>query len=136
MKKNILLAATLALIAALTFSVNNLRAQNSPPPGGPPPGQQPPPNFRQGGPAGMRGRPGPAMIYRQASMVLKRAKTELERGTNDYDGHRQSAIEACDKALQEMDAVQKVIADEAKARAAAAAAAAQQTNSTPAPAGQ
>lgn len=84
----------------------------------------------------MRGRPGPAMIYRQASMVLKRAKTELERGTNDYDGHRQSAIEACDKALQEMDAVQKVIADEAKARAAAAAAAAQQTNSTPAPAGQ
>jgi hypothetical protein len=139
MKKNMLRAATMTLIAALTLTVNSLRAQDTPPPGGPPaggppPGQQaPPPNMRQGMRPGMRGRPD--IIYRQASSILKRAKMDLERATEDFDGHRQSAIDACDKAIQELDAVQKAImeAQKAKAAAAAAAAAAQQTNS-PAPA--
>jgi hypothetical protein len=81
----------------------------------------------------MRGRPG--IVYRQASSVLKRAKMELQRATDDFDGHRQSAIEACDKAIQELDAVQKSITEAQKAKAAAAAAAAaQQQNAQPAPA--
>jgi hypothetical protein len=67
--------------------------------------------------------------------MLKRVKMDLERSKEDFDGHRQSAMDACDKAVQELEAVQASIQAKQEAEAAARAAA-QQTNApqTPAPA--
>jgi hypothetical protein len=67
---------------------------------------------------------------------LRRAKAELERSKEDFDGHRETAIDACDKALQELEAVQKSVeaARAAAAAKAAAAAAAQQQSTEQAPA--
>jgi hypothetical protein len=70
-------------------------------------------------------------------MALRRIKMQLENSKEDYDGHRQSAIDACDKAAQELEAVQKSIQAAAAAKAAAAKAAAEQQAppaSTPPPA--
>ena len=41
-------------------------------------------------------------------MALQQAKTELERSTNDFEGHRDSAVAACDKAMTELQAVVKI----------------------------
>jgi len=135
MKKNILLIVAIALVGTATITMNSLRAQDQPTPGGPPPSSQtPPPGGRPGGPPpGFRGRPGAS--YRQAIGMLKRVKMDLERSKEDFDGHRQSAMDACDKAVQELEAVQASIQAKQEAEAAARAAA-QQTNApqTPAPA--
>jgi len=134
MKKNILLIVAIALVGTVTLTVNSLRAQNdTPPPGAPPAGQ--PPLARQGPPPGFRGRPN--MGYHQVIFMLKRTKMDLERSTDDNDGHRQTAMEACDKAIQELEAVQASIqaAEASKAAAAKAAAdAAASAPQTPAPA--
>jgi hypothetical protein len=137
MRKNILLIAAIALVGTGTLTLNSLLAQSSatPPAGGQP--VSPPP----GRPAGPRGRLG-MYNYHGIAMTLKRVKAELEKSTDDYDGHRQSAIDACDKAAQELEAVQASVqaaaaAKAAAAKAAAAAAAAEQppaTATTPAPA--
>jgi len=126
MKKNLLMIVAVALVGAATLTLNPLRAQNdaaqSLPPAvqnNPTPGPRPLPS------PGARVRPG--SNYRQVIMILKRTKMDLQRATDDYDGHRQSALDACDKAVQELEAVQTSI----QAKAAAAAAAAQQA---PAPA--
>lgn len=77
------------------------------------------------------------MGYHQVIFMLKRTKMDLERSKDDYDGHRQTAMEACDKAIQELEAVQASIqaAEASKAAAAKAAAdAAASTPQTPAPA--
>jgi hypothetical protein len=129
MKKNILLIVAIALVGTVTLTLDSLRAQNGPP-GEPPSGQTPPPNMRPSGPP--RGRP-PGGSYRQAIGVLKRVKADLERSKEDFDGHRQSAMDACDKAIQELEAVQSSVEAARAAAAAAAKAAAQQTNA-PAPA--
>jgi hypothetical protein len=140
MKKNILLLVAIALVGTGTFTWNTLRAQNDATPAPqqptvPPPGN---PGPRPGGiTPGFRGRAG-MMNYRNTVMMLKRVKADLENSKEDYDGHRQSAIDACDKAMQELEAVQKSIQAAQAAKAAAArAAAAQQTpppDATPAPA--
>jgi hypothetical protein len=45
------------------------------------------------------------------------AKMQLQRSTNDFEGHKDSAIQACDKAMEELQAVMKVaIAEEQKAQ--------------------
>jgi exonuclease VII small subunit len=138
MKKNACLIVAIALVGTVALTLNTLRAQEAPPPGGPPPaqmpppGQMPPPNMRPGGPpGGLRGRP-PGSSYRQAVQVLRRVKMDLERSKDDYNGHRQSAMDACDKAMQELQAVQESI--EAARAAAAKAAAEQQQNAPPPPA--
>jgi hypothetical protein len=64
------------------------------------------------------------MLYRRTASYLKNAKQQLQRSTEDYNGHRQSAIDACDKAMQELTAVAQSIDDAAKAAAAASAPAA------------
>jgi hypothetical protein len=134
MKKNMLLIVAIALVGTVTLTLNSLRAQNGPPPGAPPPssGQAMPPGMH---PGPNRGRPGSS--YAIAIMQLRRVKMDLERSKEDYDGHRQTAIDACDKALQELEAVHKSIqaAEAARIAAAKAAAAAQQAPaSAPAPA--
>ncbi len=136
MKKNILLLAAIALMGTMTLALNELRAQNAPPSPGAPtsPGFTPGPGQgRPGMPPGFRGRPGGR--YGQTIMFLRMSKAELERSTDDFDGHRQSAIEAVDKAMQELQAVQTSIQAAAAAKAAAAkaaAAAAAQSNQPPA----
>jgi hypothetical protein len=47
-------------------------------------------------------------MYQRALTALQQAKMELQRSTNDFDGHRDSAMEACDKAIVELQAVVKV----------------------------
>jgi hypothetical protein len=66
------------------------------------------------------------MHYAQATFSLRRAKMELEHTTNDFNGHRQSAIDACAKAITELEAIQA--SEQAAAQAAAAAKA---TNAPP-----
>jgi hypothetical protein len=38
---------------------------------------------------------------------LRMVKTELQRSQDDFGGHKDSAIEACDKAMLELEAVMK-----------------------------
>jgi hypothetical protein len=138
MKKNILLIIAIALVGSVTLTMSSLRAQNDAPPAGAPPQGAPPAGQPPQGPrtgfAGPRGRP--TMGYRQVIFMLKRTKADLERSKEDYDGHRQTALDAVDKAVQELEAVQASIqaADAAKAAAAKAAAAQQAPPpATPAP---
>jgi len=134
MKKNILVIVAIALIGTVTLTLNSLRAQDAatPPvvvPQAPPPG--PPPGARPGmPPPGFRGRPGNR--YRQTVMFLKMAKTDLEHSKDDFGGHRQSAMDACDKAVQELEAVQASI-QAAAAAAAKAATPPQDAQQAPAP---
>jgi hypothetical protein len=136
MKRNMIVAAGIALV--LAFSPNNSRAQNDAPapgpalatnqsvqpanlnqpnanraapdnanqapgpgPAGPNPPQfqrMPPPRFRQ-----------PRPVYSRAVSDLRAVKMELQRAQGDLGGHKDSAIEACDKAMQELLAVMKAL---------------------------
>jgi hypothetical protein len=136
MKRNIIVAAGTALV--LAFSLNNSSAQNDasapgpatatnqaprPPnasPGIPtrfaadnpnqPPGpagadtnspllrRLPPGRFRQGHP-----------LFSRALGDLRAVKMELQREQGDLGGHKDSAIEACDKAMQELAEVMKAL---------------------------
>jgi hypothetical protein len=69
--------------------------------------------------------------YQRTTFFLKQAKADLERSSQDYDGHRQSAIDACDKAIHELDAVEASVRASARAAAEAAATAASATNPPP-----
>jgi hypothetical protein len=40
---------------------------------------------------------------------LQRVKADLQNAKEDYDGHRDTAIAACDKALEELQAVMKAM---------------------------
>lgn len=125
MKKNLVYFAVAALAGVLIFAPTGLKAQNTPPVGAPPGAQN-------GPPGALRPRPRGGLSYRGVIRNLQMAKTQLERDKHDYDGHRQSAIDACNTAIAELQAVQKSI-DEARAAAAAKAAAEQeQTNQPPA----
>lgn len=120
-----MLLATIALTSLGVLTLNHLQAQ--PPPDGTPtapPASVPPPGApgapgTPGGPA--RPRPYPPQFrgrmrnsFQPTFMSLKHAKMELERSTDDFGGHRQSAIDACDKAIQELDAVIKAQAAAAR----------------------
>jgi hypothetical protein len=131
MKRNMLVAAGITLV--LAFSLNNSRAQNDAPPPGPapatnqslyqpnpngiavdksnpPPGsfpadanqpqlqRLPPPGFR-------RTRPD----FARALGDLRVVKMELQHYQGDLGGHKDSAIEACDKAMQELAAAMKAL---------------------------
>ena len=100
----------IVLLAVLALTLNTLQAQPpdapNPPPGAPPqaaPGTPGNPGNFHPMPPQFRGRQSP--VFRQALGILRRAKMELSRSQQDYDGHRQSAMDACDKAMQELQAV-------------------------------
>lgn len=127
MKKNILIIA--AVVAGIMLiSWNDSRAQQTPPPAGPPTISHGPPGGMRPIPPGFRGRAGAR--YMQTIMFLKMSKAELQHATEDFDGHRQTAMDACDKAIAELEAVQSIVQSEAAAKAAAARAA--QSNQAPA----
>ena len=43
--------------------------------------------------------------FREAIMSLRRAKLRLQNSKDDFGGHQKTAIEACDKAIQELELV-------------------------------
>jgi hypothetical protein len=43
--------------------------------------------------------------FRAAIMALRRAKLELQHSKDNLNGHQRSAIDACDKAIQELEIV-------------------------------
>jgi len=108
MKKNISILLAIACIAALSLQLTKLNAQATneavtapamTPPGAPPgapPMQRPP----------MRNR----NLYsiRAAVMTLNRAINDLQHSDNDFDGHRQAAIDACKQANEELQAIAKL----------------------------
>jgi hypothetical protein len=48
------------------------------------------------------------MTFQRAVTSLQQAKNELQHSTNEFAGHRDSAVEACDKAIVELQEVIKV----------------------------
>jgi hypothetical protein len=104
MKRKILIMAGIGLM--LAFSQNNSQAQTTnvpvvgPAPIAPsplPPGQRfPGPRTRQ-----------PRVFIPRVLNDLRMMKAQLQRSQDDFGGHKDSAIEACDKALLELDAVLK-----------------------------
>ena len=136
MKRNMLVAAGIALV--LAFSLNYSKAQNDAPAPGPAPAtnQSPGPanafqtspnrfgadNLNQPpgtSPAGSNQpqlRRFPTPRFRQARPVfartlgdLRMVKMELQHFQGDLGGHKDSAIEACDKAIQELAEVMKAL---------------------------
>ena len=51
----------------------------------------------------------PRMFVQRALGDLKQVKMALQGSQEDYGGHKESAIAACDKALEELDAVMKAM---------------------------
>jgi hypothetical protein len=117
MKKNTLLLTIIAAASLLVFVSPDARSQDTPTTTPAPAVRVPQPGQRPVMPPGFRTRAGGR--YQQTIMFLKMSKAELEHATEDFDGHRQSAIDACDKALAELQAVQSSIQKAAAARAAA-----------------
>jgi hypothetical protein len=52
---------------------------------------------------GYKPRP-PQIALNQTILSLRRAKMELQHSKDELGGHRQSAIDACEKAIQELEA--------------------------------
>jgi len=103
-------AAGIALI--LAFSLDNSQAQSNAVPAPPSttpappmkPGPRQPPRFRQ-----------PQPVLSRAVSDLRMVKMQLQRSTNDFEGHRDAAIQACDKASEELEAIIKIaIAEQQK----------------------
>ena len=59
---------------------------------------------QQGVPAktAARARREPHPEIRKAITALERAKTDMQRASHDFGGHRVAAIEACDKAIEQL----------------------------------
>ncbi|MGO8698003.1 MAG: hypothetical protein ACLQVY_09835 [Limisphaerales bacterium] len=117
MKRKMMTLAGLACAGALALSWDNLRAQSDPTapatpapaaPATPPnqPSPTTPETPRQlNPPPRPRGRPG--LTYQRTLYSLQQTKLELQQATNDFDGHRTLALDACDKAITELEAVMK-----------------------------
>ena len=54
--------------------------------------------------SGFRAGP-PRQSFNQAIVALRRARLDLQNSTNNFNGHQQSALDACDKAIQELETV-------------------------------
>jgi hypothetical protein len=103
MKRITLILAGIGLV--LAFCVNNSPAQvaNVPAPAPAPSAPVPPPGDKM---RPMRPRQ-PRLFITRAMNDLRMVKTELQRSQDDFGGHKDSAIEACDKAMQELQEVLK-----------------------------
>jgi hypothetical protein len=51
----------------------------------------------------------PRIFVQRAVADLRQVKMVLQNSQEDFGGHKESAIEACDKALAELEAVMKAI---------------------------
>jgi hypothetical protein len=115
MKRNTMIAAGTALVLALfthTSQAQNDAPATQPTPATPPavapaqpvapgPGQRPmpmPPRPRQ-----------PRFAVQAALRDLQQVKATLQNSQDDFGGHRDSALAACDKAVEELTAVMKAM---------------------------
>jgi len=139
MKKNMLIAAGIAMVLAI--GLDNPQAQTNAAPAPPVagPATAPGPGMRQPG----RPRQPQPPVYARAINDLRMAKMQLQRSPGDFEGHKDSAIQACDKAMEELQAVMKIVmAEQQKAhtpppgQAPGQPPATQQTPAAPAPATQ
>jgi len=98
-KKNLFLLAA-ACSAALVVQSNSVSAQptNAAPAA---------PVTAPGAPGGPRPVPNRLFAVRNSILTLDRAIMELQRSDNDFGGHRQSAIDACTKAKEELTEIAK-----------------------------
>lgn len=102
-----MMIAGLACAAALALSLNSLRAQTN---AAPPPAAPSAPAPRQPGAQTMPMRPSTrAMTYQRALVALRQARTELKLSQENLEGHKETAIAACDKAIEELSAVAKLV---------------------------
>lgn len=98
---------------AILFNQNAPAQTNAAPPPASPqppsgyPAPQPPMGYPGQPPGRFRG-PG-AFLYQRAINDLTMVKREMLRAPDDLGGHRDSAVAACDKALEELHAVQAIV---------------------------
>ncbi|HEY3862176.1 MAG TPA: hypothetical protein VGO59_09835 [Verrucomicrobiae bacterium] len=120
MNKNFIVTAGIALVLALASG--NLRAQDNPagqPVAPPPIAPNPPSNLAQPGqpvapspvprpaPLPPRFRQQPRIYVQRAVSDLRMVKMTLQNDQQDYGGRKESAIAACDKAMQELQEIMK-----------------------------
>jgi hypothetical protein len=97
MRKNHLFVIA-AVAIALAIPSTTIQAQPTNAPGAMAPGN----------PGAPRPNPGARLFsVRNSIGSLDRVMADLKRSTNDFDGHRESAIDACAKAKEELLAVAK-----------------------------
>jgi hypothetical protein len=110
MKRNMMMAAGTALV--LAFFLNQSMGQDNPatpappptspaaqpPAPGPGPRPQMPPRIRQ-----------PRIFVQRALADLRQVKMALQGSQEDYGGHKDSALAACDKATQELEEIMKAM---------------------------
>lgn len=93
MKKNLtVLLTTSALVAALSAGLTFARAQTTTP--------VTPPAVEKAYPPGAMKRH-PAMF--RAISSLRSAKQDMENAGHDFGGHKKAALEACDKAIAQLE---------------------------------
>jgi len=95
---------TAGTAVVLALFVNNSQAQTAAAPAPPATAPAPPPGL-QPRPFSRARQPEP--VLSRAISDLRMAKMQLQRSTNDFDGHKASAIQACDKAMEELQAIVK-----------------------------
>lgn len=102
-KNNLFVLATLC-VATLAFEPSSVSAQttNAPSPGSPMMAPGATPGAPRGNPA-MRN----LMSIRGALASMDRVIADLQRNENDFEGHRQAAIDACTKARAELAEIAK-----------------------------
>lgn len=106
MKRTLLVVAGIAGAGVLFLWPSNARAQTNAAPA-PPSAQQAPgqPLGPDGTPIVRRPRVQGLPMASRAIMELNQVKAQMEGSTNDFGGHRESCIAACDKAIEELSAV-------------------------------
>lgn len=112
MKRNFLVATVVTGLLGTMMSDSRAQVTNTPSatpaaagqPAQPAPGAPPPqrPPFQR--------RPqGPAIVFQRAVLSLRQAKMQLQRAEGDLGGHKQTAMDACDKAMEELSAAMKAL---------------------------
>lgn len=117
MKRNTLIAAGTALVLSVCANINLAQAQAQVQPAPTPPGTAPAPiPANPGAPNPAMRRPMGPMGNRPLRFTipmtlrnLQDLKKGLTASQDDLGGHKQSAIEACDKAITELEAVMKTL---------------------------
>jgi hypothetical protein len=98
-----LIAAGISLVLAFCLSNSQAQTTNVSQPAPAPVGPAPPPVQKFPPPRPNQPRP----IFLRTMNDLRMVRAQLQRSPDDYGGHKDSAIEACDKALQELEAIMK-----------------------------
>jgi hypothetical protein len=114
MKRNMLAAVGITWV--LAFSLSSSQAQNDAPPPGPAPAPNQPSGIFPGrtDPPQLHRLPPPRfgrqrLAFSRTLSDLRMAKMELQHSSGDLGGHKDSAMQACDKAIEELTAAMKAL---------------------------